>query len=349
MTVLYFLAALLVLSIVVVAHEFGHYASARLMGIDVLEFSVGMGPRLWSKQGKHTLFSLKAFPIGGSCRYIGEDDGDFQSPGALNNQPRWKRFITIASGPLMNFVLAVLVAALYFMLMGTPSTRPLIAELTPGYPAEAQGILVGDVIESINGEAIPFTEAGANRAVELIRASGSEGVQVGLLRGEARTEVALVPKQDSEDANVRLIGIVLGQERQRVGAFDALRGAWGYCSLVTRSMLDFLRGLFTTGAGLDETAGPVGMIDIMTKQISGGWDEIFNLIVLISLNLGIMNLLPLPALDGGRLVFIAIESIIRRPIKPELEGWVHAAGFLLLMGFILFITYKDIVRLIWKA
>lgn len=347
MTVLYFLGALLILSLVVVAHELGHYVSARLLGIDVIEFGVGMGPKIWSRQGEHTLFSLRAFPIGGFCKYVGEDDSDFESPGALNNQPRWKRFITVASGPLMNFVLALLVAVLYFMLMGAPSVRPGISELTPGYPAEAAGLMPGDVIVQVNGEDIPYTEQGAARVTSLIKAAGDEGVSLGVRRAGAPDVIRmdLAPVQDPDNASGRLIGIMLDQVRQRIGLVDACRSAGANVVLFTRTMLDFLKNLIFRGEGIDETAGPVGMLDIMTKEISSGWDQVFNLIVLISLNLGIMNLLPLPALDGGRLVFILVEAVIRRPIKPELEGWVHAAGFLVLMGFIVFITYKDIVRI----
>lgn len=345
MTVFYFLGAVLILGIVIVVHEFGHFIAARLLGIDVLEFAVGMGPKVWSRERKGVLFTLRAIPMGGFCKFIGEDDGDYQSPSALNNQRPWKRFIVIASGALMNFVLALVVTVLFFAVLGIPSQRPLIAGVTPGSPAEAVGIQDGDVITSIDGEPVPFTVDGSRLLVQRIQDAGIRAIELGVDRDGEPLTLSITPVAKPEGEEGIMIGILIGQVRVRIDPITSVRLSWSTLIDMMRQMLGSLRNLVTKGEGIEETTGAVGMLTIMTKEIANGWDQVLNLIILISLNLGIMNLLPLPALDGGRLVFITIEAIIRRPIKPELEGWVHAAGFVVLIALMLVITGFDIFKI----
>ena len=344
MTIIYFLGALLLFGVIVMVHELGHFLSARMLGIHALEFAIGMGPKLWSHAGKRTRYTIRAIPMGGYCAFEGEDDGNYDNPDSMNNQKPWKRFIIIASGPLMNFLFAFLVVVMLSVVLGGVSPRPFLAELEPDGAAIAAGMQVGDVITSIDGEQIPYSEDGMRLAQSLIQSAGGKSLQIGLRRGEEPLVMELLVPDPSDDEPAR-IGIWLGTQRVRVNVFEAAGLAGPVIANMMSQMIEGLKGLVFRGEGLEETSGPVGMLHVMTKSVESGWDQAITLAMFISLNLGIMNLLPLPALDGGRLVFIAIEWITRKRLKPELEGWVHATGFILLIGLMLVLTYNDILRL----
>lgn len=342
--ILYFLAALLVFGIIVVAHEFGHYISARMLGIGVVEFSVGFGPKLFGWRRKDIDYSLRAIPLGGYCQFVGED-AENPAPNAMNNQPVWKRFITVFSGPLMNFVLAYVAVAIYMMAFGFYFSAPAVGDFTPDMPAQQAGLQIGDVITAVNGEAIEYTSAGTEKMRQIIsQADPERDLVFSVDRGGQRLEIAVRP-QKAADGNYQ-IGIIMGVDTYKYPPLEAVRQAgpvtWSYVTM----MVDALKNMFTTGEGMSDTMGPVGVITFMTQEIQHGFDMVLNLILIISLNLGIINLLPLPALDGGRLVFLIIEGIRRKPVKPEHEGWVHAAGFVLLLGLIVVITFRDVARLV---
>ena len=345
MTILYFIGALLIFSLIVIVHELGHFLSARALGVYALEFAVGMGPKIFSHQGKHTLFSLRAIPMGGFCSFEGEDDGQYDSPNAMNNLKPWKRFIIIASGPIMNFVLAYLVVVCFFMFPGAYEPRPLLAQVEQHTPAAEMGLIQGDIIHQINDEQIPFTEAGMERVRQLVLESAGQEIVIQVQRsGDIHAYDLSVPAPDAEGR--ALIGIMFDSVRVRYNLFRSMRGSVAPIVSMMKGMIEGIKEMFSSGKGLEGASGPIGVLTIMTQQIRDSWEQTVVLIVLISMNLGLMNLLPLPALDGGRLVFIAIEWITGKKLKPELEGWVHGAGFLLLIGLMLFISYQDIARLI---
>ncbi len=352
MTTFFFvLGALLILDIIVIAHELGHFLSARALGIPVLEFGVGMGPKVLNIRRGETEYSLCAFPIGGFCKYKGDDDGDFDDPGALNNQPPWKRFITVASGPLMNFVLAFVVSVLYVTLLGTPSKAlPQIHEIIDGMPAQQAGLLPGDIVTSINGVPISYDTEGSVLLHQNISAA-EPGKQIVLevqRDGQPQT-LTMMPTARTNDQGITTgvqIGIKMTTVRERQGIWQALGNSMAALKDTVVLMVDGLKNLVFKGEGAGDVMGPVGIVGFMQQEIRSGIDQIVNLLIIISLNLGIMNLLPLPALDGGRLVFIVIEAVTRKPIKPELEGWVHFGGLMVLFGLILAISFRDVVRLV---
>jgi regulator of sigma E protease len=342
--ILYFLAALLVFGLIIFAHELGHYLAARASGIRVLEFAMGFGPKLIGWRRKDIDYSIRIFPLGGYCKFEGEDESS-HDPKAFTNAPVWKRFLTIFAGPAMNFVLAYLAVAVFLIFIGFLFYVPVVGAITPGMSAAASGLQAGDVITAVDGQSVERSEEGAAQLVQLISAGRPEDpVTLSVDRNGQPMEFSIAP-QKTEDGSYK-IGIELGSEIKRYAPFEALSISGYRIYDITVQMLEGFKGLITKGEGFNDAMGPVGIISFMTEEISRDFEMVINLIVIISLNVGIINLLPLPALDGGRLVFLVVEAVRRKPIKPEYEGWVHAAGFFLLIGLILVFTYRDIVRLV---
>lgn len=345
--ILYVFLALVMLGVIVTVHEFGHYLVGRLCGIGILEFNVGFGPKLisWKKNGIQ--YALRAIPLGGSCMFEGEDERS-DNPRAMNNQPVWKRFVTVLAGPFMNFVLAFVVCVVMLDAYYYAEALPVINQVVADMPAAEAGLQAGDHILSVNGTPIDDGQAGVQTVSELIRATqAGDSVELKVSRGGEEVDLSLVPAAVTDEAT--------GETRQQIGiVFDArtytfgeaLKEAGGYMVEITGTMLDSLRRLFFHGEGLEDTAGTVGIIAVVSNHIQEGMSTALWLMFIISLNLGIVNLLPFPALDGGRLLFLIVEAIRRKPIPPEKEGMVHAVGLMLLFGLFIVLTYHDIARLI---
>jgi regulator of sigma E protease len=341
--IVYFIVALLIFGLIIFVHELGHYLVARLCGITVLEFAMGFGPKLLGWKRKGIDYSVRMLPMGGYCKFAGEDESS-DDPHAFTNARVWQRFLTILAGPVMNFVLAYAAVVVFVLLVGTLFYAPVVGAVTPGTPAEAAGMMAGDVITAVDGQAIENTSQGAQQMVDLIgRGSAEAPVELAVERQGQPMLFSVAPQKDT-DGQYR-IGIELGFGVQRHSLGGAMSLGVTQTYAITREMLSSFKGLLMRGEGLEDTMGPVGIISFMTQEISRNFDTVINLIVVISLNVGILNLLPLPALDGGRLVFLIIEGVRKKPVKPEYEGWVHAAGFVLLLGLIAVFTYRDIVRL----
>lgn len=340
--ILYLFVALLVFGLIIFVHELGHFLAARATGIRVLEFAMGFGPKLIGWRRKETDYSLRLLPLGGYCKFEGEDESS-GDPRAFTNAPVWKRFLSIFAGPAMNFVLAYLTLTVFFLAMGILYPAPVVSYVTPGMTAESAGLQVGDVITAVNGQPVENSESGAVQLVDVISAGRPESPVVLTIDRDGQVLEITVAPQKTEDGSYK-IGIVPGVVRHSLGGSLIMAGRDIYD--VTGLMLNALKGLIFRGEGFQDTMGPVGIVSFMTDEISqGNIATVVNLIMIISLNVGLINLLPLPALDGGRLVFLLIEAVRRKPIKPEYEGWVHAAGFFVLIGLILVFTYRDIVRL----
>ena len=345
--ILYVLIAVFMLGFIVTMHEFGHYLVGRLCGIGVVEFSIGMGPKLFGFKRKGINYSLRAIPIGGYCSFVGEDESN-SDPRAMNNQPVWKRFLTVAAGPAMNFVLAYIFCAILLSGFILAEYLPRISYIYENTPAAECGIELGDVITAVNGTPVSFDGSGVNTATSAIDAIAPEDpIHLTIDRSGETVEIsvkrALVTDEES-GRSAYMLGIAFGG---RTYTFpEALASACGYMVDFTREMLVSLKDLIFHGSGAGDVMGPVGIISFVSDQV---YNEklyaVVYLIFLLSLNVGIMNLLPIPALDGGRLVFLIVEAIRRKPVLPEKEGMVHAIGLGLLFLLIIIITFKDIVRL----
>ncbi len=365
--VLSIILGILLLGILVVVHEWGHFITARLCGIEVKEFSVGFGPKLLSRVGRRGCrYSLRLIPLGGYCMFYDEMGTEAaENPGGEADsrsfplQKLWKRMLTILMGPVMNFALAFLVLFFIMVFTGVYAIQPGILEVTPGGPAMEAGLMAGDQILEVDGRDMsgrsldPFLEAVRDY-------SGSGSLSFRVLRGGEILTLPVTPAWDGEQQAYRTGVVVRGAMAVKPEADGTLTGVmirmslweniaytWNYCVRSGGLILESLKKLVTTGEGLEETSGPVGVVSLVSQEVQrGGLPVFFDLLVIISINLGIMNLLPIPGLDGSRLIFLVLEGIRGKPVPPKYESMVHAAGFILLMLLMLFLTWRDISRLL---
>ena len=354
---MYILLAILLLAILITVHEFGHFLSARAMKIDVREFSIGMGPKIlgWKSRKHETDFSIRAIPLGGFCAFYGEDDAKGISrddPRAFPKQNVWKRMFVILMGPMMNFVLAFIVAAFFFWVNGVnvaTGIDPYIAEVMAAGPAYSAGLQAGDTVTEVNGR--NMLDGTMETLLDTI-ANWKEGdapLRMTIRRGEETFEADMTPIWDEQEEKMRIgvtIGGVYRTETQPVTFAGGIENSWKWCTSAAGAILGALKDLVTTGKGLDQTSGPVGVVSLVSSEVKeGGADAFIQLLVLISINLGLMNLLPIPGLDGSRLVFGLVEIIRRKPVPPEKEAMVHLIGMGFLFALMIFFTFKDIMRL----
>lgn len=354
------LIAFLIFSFIVFIHELGHFLLARRGGIGVEEFAIGMGPKLWSTKRGETVYSIRLLPIGGFCAMLGEDsagggmssDGQNQDrnvaddPRAFNNRPLKDRFLAVLAGPIFNFILALIFAVILIFAAGAVSTT-VISTADPEYPAYQAGIREGDKLLAINGHTIlDPVEASTYIIVEQ-----GKPVNVEVLRDGQKMNFTVTPKQvEHGEQKIYMIGI--GYQVIKPNFFQTLYYALlKFISMIKMTFFS-LFALITGQVSLKMLSGPVGIVNALSKSYGGSmaiWQFIATIsgqIVLLSANLGIMNLLPIPALDGGRLVFLAVEAVRGKPIDPKKEGYIHLAGFILLMLLMVVIFYTDIMKLI---
>jgi regulator of sigma E protease len=334
------LAAILVFCLLILSHELGHFIMAKLNGIYVYDFSLGMGPKLFSIKGKETAYTLRLFPIGGHCLMMGEDE-ESDNERSFGKKKVWQRILVIAGGPAMNFLTAVLLFVITFMFMGEPHPSNKV-DVMPGKAAEEAGMLSGDLIVQINEQPtntwtdIPAVMAGASET--------GQAVNVAVQRDDKIITITIQPFL--EDGYWR-IGILWAGEIVfiRHGFFSAISLGVTESYQFTKALLSALVGM-VAGTVPPDVAGPVGIVNIIGEVARSGLQFLLMLTAFLSINLGVINLLPIPALDGSRIVFLLVEGLRGKPIKPEREGMVHFIGFMLLIGLIILVTYNDIIRLI---
>lgn len=333
--------SLLLFSFIVFFHELGHFLLAKKNGIRVEEFSIGMGPRLWSRVKGETRYSLKIFPIGGSCM-MGEDETDDMSEGSFNSKSVWARISVILGGPVFNFILAFLLAMIIVVFSGID--KPVVGSISEGYPAEASGIEVGDRIISLNGKNMYiFRDISAYNQFH----QGQE-VDVVYEREGEKLSTTLTPKYDEENG-IYLFGLG-SAPREKGNVLEVIKYGAIEVKYWVGTTIESLKGLITGLFGVDQLSGPVGIVNVVgdsyEESRSYGWLTVLmtllNWGIILSANLGVMNLLPLPALDGGRLVFLVIEAIRGKRVPPEKEGMVHMIGMMLLFALMIFVMFNDI-------
>ncbi len=352
------LVFIIIFSIVVISHEFGHFILAKKNGIHVVEFSVGMGPVLYSRQGKETKYTVKLFPIGGACMFEGEDglanedmkgtdlssmEGTFQSANV------WGRISTVFAGPFFNILLAFLLSLIVVGFGG--SDRPIVKGTMEGYPAAQAGIRAGDKITRINGERIRIY-----REVTLISyANRGEELEIEYERNGIKNTAKVTPMRD-ETSGRYYIGLQGAGEYLKCRNLQIFQYGYYEVRYWLISTFKSIEMMFQGRVKANDLAGPVGIAQVIDNAIEEtkpmGLPTVvltmINIAILLSVNLGVINLLPLPALDGGRLVFLLLEVVRGKPIPPEKEGMVHFAGFVLLMLLMVFVLYNDVMRLFQK-
>ena len=344
-------AFIIVIAICVLVHEYGHYITARLLGVQVHEFAFGMGPALRQREsrgpgGARMLWSLRALPIGGFCRLAGmgeEGEGERVLPGmGFNEQPAWKRFFILLNGSLFNVILALALTAFFLCGRGVldmESTQ--IGEIMAGFPSEAAGLQVGDRITAVNGQKVtewrPMSDALRAEALK------APDVRVEVRRGEETLNLTIrIPM--NEEYGRPMLGI--SPARRRYGPIDAAVNAVGYTYRMTAMMLRGIADWVMQRQEVDVT-GPIGIASMSGRAMREGAWSFVTFLAIISLNLGLLNLFPIPALDGGRILFVLLEMLLRRRLPERVENWIHAAGFVLLISLMIFITYQDVYNLFW--
>ena len=350
MTVLYILIAILLFGVLIFVHEGGHFTAAKLCGVRVNEFAIGMGPAIVKKQRGETTYSVRCIPIGGFCSMAGEDETS-EDPRAFTNQPVWKRLIILIAGSFMNFLLGMLIIAVLYA-PAKAFISPVIAEFVPDCPYNGP-LQVGDRFYSIDGHRIyqyyDFSDYMDN---------GETVHDIVVIRDGHRFTLSDFPMEKLlyEGETQKRYGFSFGYEEASLTV--KLRNVWNtsmeFCRWVWSGLAELLKGRVS----VKEMSGPVGIVDMIAEtgeqaeSTSDAFYSIFYLGAFIAINLTVMNMLPIPALDGGRvfllLVTALIEAVTRRKLDPKYEGYIHAAGMVLLLAFMAFIMFNDILKLFGK-
>ncbi len=326
--------AVLIFCFLIFVHELGHFLCAKAVGVKVNEFSLGMGPLLFQRKKGDTEYSLRALPIGGYVKMEGEDE-DSNDPNAFHNKPFWAKALVLVAGSFMNLVTTIVIIALMAGAVGMQTN--VIESVADGSPAEQAGILPGDEIIRINDQ--PVKEW--SEIISLITASKGDTLSLTVERDNKNVD--LTSNVIENESGRRVIGVT-SQIKKSPGM--AIKTGFMTTGDIAKQMVDYLGQLFTGKGSVNDLVGPVGIVSIINDQAKLGLIYIVNFTALISLNLAIVNMLPFPALDGGRLLFLIIRLITGRAVSDELEAKIHYAGMLVLFALMFYIVIQDVDRFI---
>ena len=344
------LILILMLGILVFVHEFGHFIVAKKNGVYVEEFAIGMGPQIfkWKRKKDPTIYSIRLFPIGGFCAMAGEviEEKDKKIPKNqfMCNKKPYQRFLILVAGVTMNFILAIVLFFIQGLIWGSSNQLSYVGLVTENSAIERSGIEKGDKILSINNLKTNTWDK-IQIALALKHDGDSYNFVVEKTDGTVKKYDVTPDTELDEEGNERMVfGFGAEQIRKR-GIISSIKYAFIKFYSIMSSMAIIIIKLFTGSLGLKSLSGPVGMYTVVGESAKLGIQNLLYLTGYLSVNLGFINILPFPAFDGGRVLFLIIEKIKGSPVKPEVENWIHTIGFILLIILMLVITYQDILRL----
>ncbi|MBS1412021.1 MAG: RIP metalloprotease RseP [Christensenellaceae bacterium] len=345
MSFLYILIAILILGVLIIVHELGHYTVGKLLKFRITEFGIGFGPKLFSWGKKETKYSIRALPLGGFVAFAGEDEDAPDDPRAMNNMPWYKRLLVLFAGAGFNIIFALLTCFIVICMMGKQLPAPVISSVAEDAPVQQQALQRGDIVTAVDGVDVgSYNEFKAQLDKHV--AAEQTSVTLTVSRDGQSVQVPAVLYESTDEAGNKVfkLGVTITYNTVPIPVGEAAKETFSTSWELTKEMFRFLGRLFTGNASIQDVSGPISTIGIMSDQISIGVDSagaqgaflmILQLCWIIGMNLAIFNLLPIPALDGGRMVFVIIEAIRRKPINRELEAKIHAIGFMLLIGLVI--------------
>jgi len=345
-TILWFI---LILGITIFVHELGHFLFAKKSGIYVYEFALGMGPKIWSFKRKNdeTEYAIRAIPLGGFVSMAGEEiDDDKKVPKEKKFQSKTfiQKFMTVIAGVLFNFIFAIMILFVVALIYGAPDNRPIIGEVDPDYPAYKTGIETGDIILSIDDQKIS-TWDDLLLIMEINDKGNAMDLEVQKLDNNIMTYTITPEEYLEEDGTTRYILGISSSDSVKRGLWVSIKYSFEKFGSLIKSMGNIIKGLVFGDISVNKLSGPVGIYTIVGDSAEAGFGSVLYLLAFLSINVGFINFLPIPAFDGGRLVFIIISAITKKEVNRKVENIIHMIGFVLLIGLMLLVTYNDILKL----
>lgn len=349
MWILTLLVFIFILGLIVLIHELGHFLWAKHFGVYIHEFSIGMGPVVFSKRGKKDgiKYNIRAFPIGGFVSMAGEvyeDDKSVPKDRCLCNKPVWQRIIVMAAGVINNFLLALVVLFIISIFWGSYSLEPKISSVMEGYPMAQAGLVKGDKIVAVNNHRVnTWDEA----QIYLYFKNDNKYTTFKIEHENGDVEEYKITPTTMKDENGverKVYGVNISQEKT-YGLVNKIKFTVAKFNSIVSSMYITIGGLITGKIGVSNLSGPVGIFGVVGDSVKTGLYSVIFLLGYLSINVGVINLLPFPAFDGGRIFFLLIEKIKGSPVNQKFENWCHTIGFILLMLLIVYVTIMDIIKL----
>lgn len=335
------LATIFVFGLLVMVHELGHFFAAKSVGMGVHEFAIGFGPKVVSRKIGDTVYSLRLIPLGGFNKIAGMDPDEPQDEKSFNSKSVWARMLVIIAGSAMNFVLPVLLFTIVFLSSGidVPSNEPVLGTIMAEKPASKADLKAGDRIISVNGQTVDSWR----HFVNIVQSSPGNELAIAYDRNGVAGKTTVKPEFD-EKANRGIIGVVPVVEHQWPGVFESISLAAKQTYMLAAAMLAGIVQMITGRAAAD-VAGPIGVAQMAGQVAQLGFLPLLQFAAFLSINLGLINLLPVPVLDGGHVVTLAVEAIRRKPLGKNSQQFIQMIGFSLLLLLMLLATFKDLTRL----